>query len=102
MTTVKESKVEQLQDQLAALQVRIEEEARLREEALATIQSLMAEFALTTEDVVVKRKRGPNKKKAVAIEAKYQDPKTGATWSGRGREPFWIKGKKRDRFLIAE
>ncbi|RQS16590.1 H-NS family nucleoid-associated regulatory protein, partial [Burkholderia sp. Bp8989] len=22
--------------------------------------------------------------------------------SGRGREPSWIKGKKRDRFLIAE
>ncbi|MCM3351971.1 H-NS histone family protein, partial [Bacillus velezensis] len=33
---------------------------------------------------------------------KYQDPKTGKTWSGRGREPSWIKGKKRDRFLIAE
>jgi len=33
---------------------------------------------------------------------KYQDPKTGKTWSGRGREPSWIKGKRRDRFLIAE
>ncbi|HHT8856776.1 TPA: H-NS family nucleoid-associated regulatory protein [Burkholderia cenocepacia] len=22
-----------------------------------------------------------------------RDPKTGATWSGRGREPGWIKGK---------
>jgi len=28
------------------------------------------------------------------------DPKTGATWSGRGREPLWIKGKKRERFQI--
>ncbi|WP_157047486.1 H-NS family nucleoid-associated regulatory protein, partial [Burkholderia mallei] len=27
---------------------------------------------------------------------------TGATWSGRGREPGWIKGKKRERFLIQQ
>ncbi|EDS82163.1 H-NS histone family protein [Burkholderia pseudomallei S13] len=33
---------------------------------------------------------------------KYRDPKTGATWSGRGREPGWIKGKKRERFLIQQ
>nr|WP_321968421.1 H-NS histone family protein [Burkholderia cepacia] len=35
--------------------------------------------------------------------AKYRDPKTGATWSGRGRAPAWIKdAKNRDRFLIQE
>jgi DNA-binding protein H-NS len=32
--------------------------------------------------------------------AKYQDPESGLTWSGMGHEPFWIKGKKRDKFLI--
>ncbi|WP_322048072.1 H-NS family nucleoid-associated regulatory protein, partial [Paraburkholderia sp. J67] len=38
---------------------------------------------------------------AGASPAKYQDPKSGATWSGRGRAPDWIKGaKNRDRFLI--
>ncbi|WP_411161540.1 H-NS family nucleoid-associated regulatory protein [Burkholderia ambifaria] len=31
----------------------------------------------------------------------YQYPKTGKTWSGRGRESSWIKGKRRERFLIA-
>jgi DNA-binding protein H-NS len=34
---------------------------------------------------------------------KYQDPKSGATWSGRGRAPAWLAGAKdRSRFLIAE
>lgn len=34
--------------------------------------------------------------------AMYQDPKSGATWSGRGRAPSWIAGAKdRSRFLIA-
>ncbi|CAH2904090.1 MAG: hypothetical protein PCALPYG88_7179 [uncultured Paraburkholderia sp.] len=34
--------------------------------------------------------------------ALYADPKTGATWSGRGRAPAWIANEKdRSRFLIA-
>ncbi len=33
----------------------------------------------------------------------YQDPKTGATWSGRGRAPAWLATvKDRSRFLIAQ
>ncbi|OAJ60782.1 hypothetical protein A6V36_03050 [Paraburkholderia ginsengiterrae] len=34
--------------------------------------------------------------------AMYQDPKSGATWSGRGRAPSWIaEAKDRNKFLIA-
>ncbi|MFM0011520.1 H-NS family nucleoid-associated regulatory protein [Paraburkholderia sediminicola] len=34
--------------------------------------------------------------------AMYQDPKSGATWSGRGRAPAWIaEAKDRSKFLIA-
>jgi DNA-binding protein H-NS len=37
---------------------------------------------------------------------KYRDPKTGQTWTGRGRLPLWLKaaekkGKKRDSFLVS-
>ncbi|HDR8956015.1 MULTISPECIES: H-NS family nucleoid-associated regulatory protein [Burkholderia] len=33
----------------------------------------------------------------------YRDPKTGATWSGRGRAPAWLAGAKdRSNFLIAK
>lgn len=36
---------------------------------------------------------------------KYKDPKSGATWSGRGRDPRWMtaylaEGKKKEDFLI--
>ncbi|MBB2984323.1 DNA-binding protein H-NS [Paraburkholderia tropica] len=41
-------------------------------------------------------KRGPQ-------PALYRDPKSGATWSGRGRAPAWIaNAKDRTRFLIAK
>jgi DNA-binding protein H-NS len=34
--------------------------------------------------------------------AKYRDPKSGATWSGRGPAPAWLAGAKdRTKFLIA-
>jgi hypothetical protein len=34
--------------------------------------------------------------------AKYLDPKTGATWSGKGPAPAWLAGAKdRSKFLIA-
>jgi DNA-binding protein H-NS len=41
------------------------------------------------------------------VKAKYRDPKTGETWSGRGAAAGWIAahekaGRKRDQYLIAK
>jgi DNA-binding protein H-NS len=33
---------------------------------------------------------------------KFRDPESGATWTGRGKPPNWIKGKERAGFLIPE
>ncbi|WP_354677862.1 H-NS histone family protein [Cupriavidus plantarum] len=71
--------------------------------AIARIQELMTQYGLSPEDIIVKRrgrKPGSKSAKKAAPVALYRDPKTGKTWSGRGREPGWIAGKKRDRFLI--
>jgi DNA-binding protein H-NS len=52
------------------------------------------------------RRRGPQKAGVKATGkgngvAIYVDPKSGATWTGRGRAPAWIaNAKNRDRFLI--
>jgi len=83
------------------------ESARRNEVAdvIARIHELMAEYELTAADLLPKRKRGRpagtgNAAKAgTALPPKYRDPKTGATWSGRGRAPAWL-GKNRKRFLI--
>jgi len=77
--------------------------------AVDRIQQLMSEYELTVDDIVGKRRRGRpagSKNSAVAKEKsslppKYMNPKTGASWSGRGRAPSWL-GKNRTRFLIAE
>lgn len=34
--------------------------------------------------------------------ARFRNPETGAAWSGRGREPAWLKGKDRAAFAVGE
>ncbi|WP_439686560.1 DNA-binding protein H-NS [Cupriavidus oxalaticus] len=73
------------------------------------IRELMTEYGLTAEDIMPRRKRGrpagsAGKKAAAsgsALPPKYMDPKTGKTWSGRGRAPAWL-GKRPERFLIEQ
>jgi DNA-binding protein H-NS len=92
------TKYRDLLAQRAALEEQI---AKAREEgrgnALATIRELMQDFEITVEDIVGKRTR---KTIATPVTAKYRDPDSGKTWSGRGKPPAWIAGKDRDAFLI--
>ncbi|HDR9496364.1 H-NS family nucleoid-associated regulatory protein [Burkholderia stabilis] len=49
------------------------------------------------------RRRAAATTTSTPVASKYRAPKTGATWSGRGRAPQWIAGaKNRDRFLIEQ
>ncbi len=38
-------------------------------------------------------------KSRVVLPAKYKDPQSGKTWSGRGRPPAWLVGE-RDKYAI--
>ncbi|AOJ76867.1 MULTISPECIES: H-NS family nucleoid-associated regulatory protein [Burkholderia cepacia complex] len=68
---------------------------------LDEVRARVQEYGLMP-DQIFGRKRVRIANGSQPATPKYQDPKTGKTWSGRGREPSWIKGKRRDRFLIAE
>ncbi|ALS68358.1 H-NS family nucleoid-associated regulatory protein [Pandoraea apista] len=63
---------------------------------VADVRRLIVEYQLTERDLF-----GARRKRSGPLAAKYRDPASGATWSGRGRAPAWIVGKKRDRFLIS-
>ncbi|WP_280190632.1 H-NS histone family protein [Delftia sp. PS-11] len=66
--------------------------------ALARVQQLVSEFGFTTEQLFPLL---PHKAKTNGV-AKYRDPASGATWTGRGKPPAWIVGKNRDELLIDE
>ena len=64
-----------------------------RGEAIEKVRSLMAQYGLTPADLGA---RTPAKGKASGgggkVPAKYRNPSTGESWSGRGLQPRWLKG----------
>src|ERR1700744_4295927 len=93
-----------LKAQIAKLQAQAEEARRTEiDNVVADIRQKIAEYGLTPQDLgfAVAARRGRPPKKA-PLPPKYQDPKSGNTWSGRGKPPKWIAGKNRERFLIEQ
>jgi DNA-binding protein H-NS len=96
--------------QKAALEQKITEARRAgRASAIAQIKSLMAEHGLSTADLGGKSSpaaSAPAKPhKGRKVPAKYRDPATGTTWSGRGLHPKWLKaalaeGRKLSDFAL--
>ena len=74
-----------------------------RAEVLAEIRATMREYQISVEDLGLTRK--PAREPKVKGEAKYRDPVTQKTWSGRGKRPQWIHdalaaGKSLEEFAI--
>ncbi len=94
----------ELMSQKKALEAQLEA-ARADEvsSVIEKIRGLMADYGLTAEDISKGRRgrpagNGASKPKS-ELPPKYRDPKTGKTWSGRGRQPAWL-GRNPKRFLI--
>ncbi|SIT43881.1 DNA-binding protein H-NS [Paraburkholderia piptadeniae] len=102
--------IENLQAKIAKLQAQAELIARNESSTvIAKIRDIMERYGLTTADIEAHlggKKRGREAGVKVAGKpatgaAKYQDLKTGATWTGHGRAPAWIaNAKDRTKFLI--
>ncbi|WP_345817644.1 H-NS histone family protein (plasmid) [Paraburkholderia sp. PREW-6R] len=81
--------------QLAELDSEIERVRRLeRCRVIAEIRSQMQEFGIKPSELVG-RKRGRS-----SAPARYLNPETGQTWTGRGARPHWLVGKESKEFLI--
>jgi DNA-binding protein H-NS len=44
-----------------------------------------------TKKTESKTTRGPSKRKGKKAPAKFRDPETGNSWSGRGLTPVWLR-----------
>lgn len=87
------------QKEIADLQKKAEDVRRAElAGAIAQIKSLMKEFNISIKDLKLKDgkvSRAPGK----AIPAKYRDPVSGDTWTGRGRSPAWVAKAKAENKL---
>ena len=76
---------------------------------VAKIKAAIKAYGITAADLglgraaakTVTEKKGSKKTNASIGVPKYRDPKSGKTWTGRGKPPTWIAGvKDRDPYLI--
>ena len=103
------SKLKDLLAQKAAIEQQIEQAARSeRADAVAKVKALMAEHGLSLADLGTRASAGKAKggsRSGGKVAAKYRDAATGATWSGRGLRPNWLKaalasGRKLEDFAV--
>jgi DNA-binding protein H-NS len=102
-----QARIQKLQAQAEALRT------KSKQSVIAKIHGLMQTNGLSLEEIGNPTRRASNDKAVKAkkapvqasskgtLPAKYMNPKTGETWSGRARPPAWIaKAKDRSKFLI--
>lgn len=97
-----------LEKQAAAVERQIQDAQRSeRTGVLAQVKALMTQHGLTAEDLGGKAGASPKKSGNAGkkVAAKYSNPSTGETWTGRGLQPKWIQaaiasGRRLEEFAI--
>lgn len=97
-----EKEIQKLQREMRSIK------SRQRRPIMNTIVRTMIEYEITPEEIERLYKRQMERAQSGGrskLPPRYQNPETGATWSGRGRPPQWIveaesQGLSRDEFLI--
>lgn len=82
-------------------------QAAQRAGVLGEIRALMAQHGITAADLTPTGKKSSSggDKEPSKVAAKYRDPNTGSTWTGRGLKPRWLvaaidAGHTQEEFLI--
>lgn len=89
---------QELKAKIAELEQQAEELRRSeRRGAIQQIRELMQNHGVTLQDLEEGTKKRPGKDRS-PVAAKYRDPESGKTWTGRGRAPLWLKGRSKGNF----
>lgn len=93
--------IRELQKQLGQLNLLVEETKQLEKQAkLQQIAEDVKKYGIT--EIELLRAAGFIKAKRQKAPAKYYDPNSGNSWTGRGPQPKWLEGKNLDDYLIRE
>ena len=94
-------------EELTAERERLDGEIKAKQDAqkasvIAQIKTVVDTYSIPVDELVEALGGLKSKRKGIKAKQKFRDPASGATWSGRGKEPAWIKGQNRNDFLIPE
>ncbi len=67
---------------------------------LSTLQDQVLEYGISEDELLRAAGFRQPIKLRQAAPAKYYDPSSGNSWSGRGPRPKWLQGKQLDDYLI--
>ena len=92
-------------EELQAERQKLDDEIKAKVDAqkasvIAQIKTVAETYGITANELVEAMGGLKSKRKGVPAQPKYRDPATGVIWSGRGKEPAWIKGQDRTKFAI--
>ena len=103
-----EKEIQKLQKQAESLK------AKQRAPIIKSIIRDMHDYQISPEEIIAAFNGKPGKTSALAadprkkqVAPKYKNPKTGETWTGRGKPPRWItdaenSGTPREQFLLGK
>ena len=92
--------IEQLMIQRAEIDAAIEAERKaMSAVAIAKVREIVAQHELSASDIFPGRSAGM-KSAAKKVAAKYRDPSSGKTWSGRGVSPKWFDKSRPEDFSL--
>ena len=106
-----QKEIEKLRKQAQSLQ------SKRRKPVIQSIVRSMKDYDITIDEITAALGKSPAKAKSSvakskpagaarkSVPAKYRNPATGDTWTGRGKAPRWVvdaeaSGQSRDQFLI--
>jgi DNA-binding protein H-NS len=73
-----------------------------RQAVINQIKSVVETYNIPVAELVEALGGLKSKRVGSKAAAKYRDPVTSKEWSGRGKEPLWIKNQDRTKFAITE
>lgn len=102
------SRKKELEQKMLEIQRELQEiQTKQKKPILNTIVESMIEFDIELSEVstLLQQRTGKISRKLGPAPAKYRHPKTGASWTGRGKAPRWLveeeeHGTPRDKFLV--
>lgn len=95
--------VEELRRQQEEIERKIREKQEAEKKAVINqIVEVVNTYKIPLDELIEALGGMKIKRKGVKAKPKYRDPVSGAEWSGRGKEPLWIRGKDRKDFLIKD
>ena len=95
------SSLKELLAEKAALEIKIAQTRQLEiKQAISEIKALIDTYQLTRADIFPDERARTGGKKTEKVAAKYKDPASGKTWSGRGITPKWLQGKNKEDYRL--